>query len=141
MSLTTLIDDRQSAVSLFMAERFPNTRALQKVWRDDLAAQGVPTMRPASAPAAHPWGVIGSAIDYRIRYYFGLTPTADLIAVGGLGALPGISVDPGSLPVELPAYLTFPDGSPLRCMLPSSPRRRPTAEEQGVEQQRSGKLR
>jgi hypothetical protein len=45
--------------------------------------------------------------------------------------LPGISVDPGSLPVELPAYLTFPDGSPLRCMLPSSPRRRPTAEEQG----------
>jgi len=44
------------------------------------------TIKPA---AELPWDVIGTALDYRIRYYFRLAPTAELVAFRGACEMAG----------------------------------------------------
>jgi hypothetical protein len=70
MALTDEIHDSKSPVSQFLRRQFPWTREVRGDWREQVA--GAPTIRPGG-PA--PWGIIGAAIDYRVRFYFpGMDP-------------------------------------------------------------------
>lgn len=75
MSLTSHLKDSQSPVYQFMRERFPQTRAVVRECNKELA--NVETIRPAMQV---PYSTIGTALDYRIRYYFAETPLDKLIA-------------------------------------------------------------
>lgn len=78
MSLTSHLNNRHSAISRFFTERFANTRSVTRECAALLS--GTTTLRP-SAPV--PWSTLGTAIDYRIRYYFAITPYENLIAWRG----------------------------------------------------------
>ena len=77
MSLTGLLDLKDSPVKRFMRETFPNTREPLKACRDALR---VPFVAPPSSKA---YGQIGTAIDYRIRYHFAITPWHEFVAARG----------------------------------------------------------
>jgi hypothetical protein len=87
MSLTSALRNRKSPVSRFLLESFPDVRPLQKAWRESVATAR--TIRPI-VPPEPPWGTIGQAIDYRLRYYFGVTPPESLVAGLGASFLTGI---------------------------------------------------
>lgn len=84
MSLTSHLANQYSPVRQFMHEWFPFTRPFLAPYR--IALRGAETLRPVIDPAEHrayPYGLIGHAIDYRIRYYFGVTPWKQLVASRG----------------------------------------------------------
>ena len=65
MSLTSELKDPKSRVSAFMRERLPNTRRVMALSRGRMGE------RPARRPAKPvPWSLIGTALDYRLRFYF-----------------------------------------------------------------------
>lgn len=66
MSLTSELKNPKSEVSLFMRSQFPNTRRVMALSRGRLG-QDIQTCRPAGQV---PWPLIGTALDYRIRFYF-----------------------------------------------------------------------
>ena len=67
----------------FFHERFPNTRSIVSEQNKKLAQ--VHTVRPKSSrDQPIPYGELGMAIDYRIRYYFMITPNRDLVAFEGI---------------------------------------------------------
>ena len=78
MSLTSNLNDRNSPVRRFMEETFPKTRALHSACRQKMAQAN--TLLP---PSPLPYGTIGMALDYRIRYYFCITPFQQLVAFYG----------------------------------------------------------
>ena len=81
MSLTSEIDKPKRPVGAFFRERFPNTRAL--VTECNRSLRQAETIRPTETMASHEFGTLGTAIDYRLRYYFAVTPSQDLVAWGG----------------------------------------------------------
>ncbi len=86
MSLTSALDDRKSPVAKFFAARFPNVRPLQKAFRELIA--GRETLRPIAGPdVVVPWGPLGAAFDYRLRYYFADLNPFQTVAFSGLGVL------------------------------------------------------
>lgn len=73
MSLTTELRDRASPVTRFFMEHFPNIRPIQKAWRRKVA--GSKTLHPHFPTKGRryerpPYNTIGTALDYRLRYYF-----------------------------------------------------------------------
>lgn len=76
MSLTSHLKDPASPVHRFVRERFPRVRAVVRPANADLKGAG--TIRPEGD--VH-WGTIGTAVDHRIRYYFG--PAHEAGAVQG----------------------------------------------------------
>lgn len=78
MSLTSHLDNSHSPVYKFMREHFPDTRAIVRACNKELKNQ--PVIRPKEAID---WGLVGQAIDYRIRYYFGVTPFEQFVAHRG----------------------------------------------------------
>ena len=84
MSLTSHLKQPQSPVRRFLLESFPNTGALVGQARKQLI--GIPTIRP---DGSIPYGTIGTALDYRLRYYFALTPIQELVAWEGAAQLCG----------------------------------------------------
>ncbi len=84
MSLTSHLSDSRSPVYAFMRERFPATRSVVRAGNKEMKA--AETMRPPVSDA-YPWGVVGAAIDYRVRYYFDATPPERLIAWQGAARL------------------------------------------------------
>jgi hypothetical protein len=62
-----------------MRTNFPSIRTVGAACRS--AVTGKPTILP---PVAVPWGTIGHALDYRLRYYFGVTPNEELVAYSGM---------------------------------------------------------
>jgi hypothetical protein len=78
MSLTSRLRDLGRAESKFFRERFPNVLVVGKKWLQQLV--GAETIRPPQAPEPTPWPIIGQAVDYRIRYYFAVTPLLQLVA-------------------------------------------------------------
>jgi hypothetical protein len=54
-------------IHTFMKERLPNVVPLRPAWRESV--RSAQTILPAEDPGGH-WGTLGSAIDYRLRYYF-----------------------------------------------------------------------
>ncbi len=89
MSLTSHLDDTSSPVRQFIRSHFPNSAAVTRPANGVLRA--AVTMRPSGGVS---YGTIGTGLDYRLRYYFGITPPGRLIAyqgamnVGHAGLLP-----------------------------------------------------
>ena len=81
MSLTSLIDDTKSPVGQFFRERMPLTR--QVVSKVNASLKDIPTILSADSVERLPYGLLGTAIDYRIRYYFPATDFRELVAWRG----------------------------------------------------------
>lgn len=82
MSLSTHIKDKNSPVNRFIQEQFPNTKAIPFLVDARKQLRAAETIRPPDVDAL-PWPTIGTAMDYRIRYYFDVTPVESLIAYMG----------------------------------------------------------
>ena len=78
MSLSSHLEDKNSPVRNFLRTQFPNTRGFLKDARKSIREAG--TIRP---DGDLPWSTIGTALDYRIRYYFDVTPNNQLVAHQG----------------------------------------------------------
>jgi hypothetical protein len=78
MSLTARVKDPTSTVSQFMRERFPGADAFMQPVRKELMA--LPALRPAGDVQGYPYGTVGMAIDYRLRYYFPPRPVMERVA-------------------------------------------------------------
>ena len=91
MSLTSLIDDTKSPVGKFFRERMPQTK--QVVSKVNRSLKSISTIRPSSLFPTDvegqyifeqpPYSTLGTAIDYRIRYYFPATNYRELVAWQG----------------------------------------------------------
>ncbi len=92
MSLTREIANKNSPVSRFLADTFgAGARGFLVEPRKRLKNSSI--LRPP-ASGAYPWNTVGSAIDYRIRYYFSAAPWHELVAAQGALNLQGhIHVD------------------------------------------------
>jgi hypothetical protein len=105
MSLTSRLEDTKSAVRLFMDASFPNVRPVYAEARPDIAKGAAYTLKPAGDV---PWGTIGTALDYRLRYYFAVTECQNLVAFKGAARdhpnfIPGLWMDCLKLMDRLPA--------------------------------------
>ena len=81
MSLTTLLSDRNSHVRQFIDTHFPHMREFLKMKRRELKrAEIMPWPHQMSGDD---WGVVGAALDYRLRFYWGLADPKELVAYGG----------------------------------------------------------
>ena len=78
MSLTSHLKDHSSPIREFLRNQFPNTRSFLADARKQI--REAHTIRPT---ADVPWSAIGIALDYRIRYYFAVTPYQEFVAYGG----------------------------------------------------------
>ena len=78
MSLTRHLDNKNSPIHEFLRTRFPDVRTFLKDARSQV--RNADTIRPYGNI---PWGTIGTALDYRLRYYFAVTPCSELIAYEG----------------------------------------------------------
>lgn len=82
VSLTSHLDSKMSPIGQFLCTRFARTTTLTK--GVNAALRTAPSIRPAAQPGEpYPYGNIGRAIDYRIRYSFRITPWTDLVAHDG----------------------------------------------------------
>jgi len=88
--LSTVVSDRHSLVRQFLEQRFPLIDATKQGalmagdWKRLLGIAGVE--RDAAHDSAVPGAqrrVIGTALDYRLRYYFSVTPSDELVAARG----------------------------------------------------------
>ena len=78
MSLTSHLKDSGSLIHQFLRTRFPNTRKFLADAREQM--READTIRPNGEV---PWITVGTALDYRIRYYFAVTPPDQLVAYSG----------------------------------------------------------
>ncbi len=77
MSLTSHLRNTNDPLARFFQSRFPNVRNLiSQINAEIRAAKTIDT------PGLEPWeyGLIGTAIDYRIRYFFDATPYQEFVA-------------------------------------------------------------
>jgi hypothetical protein len=82
MSLTSHLENKASPIGLFLKQHFSQTSALTKDANRQL--KDARTLRPLeTGGAAHPYGTLGAAFDYRVRYAFAITPYHDLVAWHG----------------------------------------------------------
>ena len=97
MSLSSHLQDKSSPVRKFLRSQFSETTSFLRDDRKRVRNAG-PTVRPDAEyqgqDIPYPWTTIGTAIDYRIRYYFAATPCNELVAYLGAMNL-----------MEPPAYL------------------------------------
>ena len=80
MSLTSEINNPKSPIGTFFRQRFPNTRAV--VTECNQSLREAETIRPRE-PVDNHIGTLGTAIDYRLRYYFAALPSQELRAWSG----------------------------------------------------------
>lgn len=81
MSLTSEINNTSSPVGIFFRRKFPNTRTV--VTECNRSLRQAETIRPPAAMSSQEFSTLGTAIDYRLRYYFAVPPSRDLVAWGG----------------------------------------------------------
>lgn len=79
MALTYYISEGNNPVTDFMRKYFPHTRPFLKEVLAEL--RNTETILPNGYV---PWSIIGRAIDYRIRYYFKVTPPLSTSSIPGL---------------------------------------------------------
>lgn len=75
MSLTSHLNNPRSPVYRFMRERFPYASSFVRAVNKEM--KGTKTIRPEGQVD---WSTIGTAVDYRLRYYFGVTPKEAMTA-------------------------------------------------------------
>jgi len=76
MSLSSQLRDPSSPVRKFFLVRVGDVRSIRREWRSALA--GAETIRPITKQRP-PYHTLGTALDYRIRFYFPSPPVASLI--------------------------------------------------------------
>ncbi|MDA1095609.1 MAG: hypothetical protein O3A25_20470, partial [Acidobacteria bacterium] len=77
MSLTGLLGETSSPLRAIFRELLPDTSRFVRELNRELTAFPLNTERPSDS------GLSGTALDYRLRYYFGLTPAPETVAAGG----------------------------------------------------------
>lgn len=70
MSLTSELKNVESALAVFMNERFPAVRELSVAFRALRPSDGEALQPPAAARTRVAWGTLNAAIDHRLRYGF-----------------------------------------------------------------------
>ena len=73
-----MLDQRGSPLREFFESRLPNCKTMQNSWR----MSGEPLIVPVESVA---WGLVGAAFDYRVRYFFTVTPPERMAASHGAG--------------------------------------------------------
>lgn len=91
MSLTSNLNNTRSPVRQFLQEQFPDTRTVVRECNRQMA--DTVTIRPESKVESHVGGLIGTAFDYRLRYYFDVTPPNELVAWEGMLGVGGPEQD------------------------------------------------
>lgn len=82
MSLSSHLDDKNSPIRQFIRQHFAHTNALAREASRQL--KSVHTLRPIlQTNEAYPYADLGTAIDYRLRYAFEITPYRRLVAWKG----------------------------------------------------------
>lgn len=81
MSLTSHLKDPASPTGQYIKRRFAQTAQLTKTANQQL--KSATTLRPVLSDPSYPYAFIGTAIDYRIRYAFAITPYQQLVAWQG----------------------------------------------------------
>lgn len=86
MSLSSHLDDKASPLGQFLRQRFALTASITKEINPLLRA--ATCIQPqVLASESYPYGTIGHAIDYRIRYSFAVTPSRKTVAYHGANLL------------------------------------------------------
>jgi hypothetical protein len=108
MSLTSHLKRKDSLIREFLYNAFPNTKPfLREARREQREA---PTNRPTEQV---PWGTVGMSLDYRLRYYFAITPANELAAWRGAGRWRDRTVtQPDGTDIEIPGLITLPTPHP-----------------------------
>ncbi len=81
MSLLRLLRNDKNPIGRYFRTRFPNTRTLLKDCRKQFRLMD--TLMPDDELTNGALAVIGTALDYRIRYYFRVVPSTKLVAFSG----------------------------------------------------------
>lgn len=90
MSLTSHLKSPSSPIGEFVRTRFGQTMSITKEANPVLRAASC--LQPPTTPGeSYPYGTIGHAIDFRIRYAFAYTPVAETVAWQGASALLGMA--------------------------------------------------
>lgn len=80
MSLTGELDKKDSPVTRWFDDWLANTKPVSKEWYARL--EDVATLRPVTGLRVP--STVGTAFDYRLRYYFAVTPLTELVAASGM---------------------------------------------------------
>ena len=83
MSLTFHLRDKDSPVNQFIQEQFPNTKTAPFLVDARKQMRAAETIRPDADTSRTDFSAIGIAMDYRLRYYFDVTPVEELVAFLG----------------------------------------------------------
>ena len=96
MSLTSHLSQQDSPIRAFMQQRF--SASGEFVRRNNAVLTGLDTLKPQSDKP--PYALLGTAIDYRIRYYFEDAINQTTVAQQGAALLsPGHPLDLGNVMV------------------------------------------
>ena len=87
MSLISELKNAKSPVATFFKEHFPNTGRLVRQTNRSLSGAETIGRDTPFKPAA--WALLGTAIDYRLRYYFPKTDHRSLVAFQGANLVTG----------------------------------------------------
>lgn len=80
MSLTGELKKKASPVTCWFEESLANVAPISKEWYAKV--KPVPIVRPDTKLSIPP--TVGTAFDYRLRYYFAVTPIEELVAATGM---------------------------------------------------------
>ncbi len=111
--LTRALDDPRSPVRLFLEERFPDVRAIQRRYRENAPAQVVP------GNEANP-GTVGTACDWLLRFLVHPQPDVHLALMGG-GFVPQHGPGLGVALFEMCDTLGIPTGGTMPPARASTP--------------------
>lgn len=100
MSLTSHLRDSSSSVRRFFEQEFPDTQLMIRSTNRTL--RGFPTIEPPVSDRSYPHATISTALDYRLRYFFAVTPLENLVAWQGACNLIQMQTDRTVLPIADP---------------------------------------
>lgn len=89
MSLSWHLRNKNSPINQFLQEQFPNTKAAPFLVDARKQLRAAETIWPNAVLSRTDLSAIGIAMDYRLRYYFDVTPVEKLIAFVGAFFLGG----------------------------------------------------